>query len=121
MEYLGLRCAFILIFASIQLYLYRANSNETWYNGFTQCHNRSGGKRMCFATLQKPIPPLLDFNFLAVRNMAEKQGAPSTEEQEMEEEKQNSEKEEESEEEESDDEEYFEVEKIISRKKRNVS
>lgn len=46
---------------------------------------------------------------------------PSTEEPEMEEEKQNSEEDEESEEDESDDEEYFEVDKIISRKKRNVS
>lgn len=71
--------------------------------------------------LQKAIPPLLDFNFIAVRNMAEKRGVPSTEEPEMEEEKQNSEEDEESEEDESDDEEYFEVDKIISRKKRNVS
>jgi hypothetical protein len=50
----------------------------------------------------------------------EKRGEESLKD-EMEEVKDNSEKEDESEEEDSDDEEYFEVERIISRKKQNVS
>lgn len=52
--------------------------------------------------------------------MADERGVPS-QEQKMEEEKQDSEQDEESEEEESDEEDYFEVEKIMARRKRNVS
>ncbi|XP_076466682.1 uncharacterized protein LOC143297951 [Babylonia areolata] len=51
--------------------------------------------------------------------MAEEQAELPTEDHEMEEEKETSEKDDESEEEESDDGEYFEVEKIMSRKKRD--
>ncbi|XP_070189359.1 uncharacterized protein [Littorina saxatilis] len=50
--------------------------------------------------------------------MADERGVPS-QEQKMEEEKQDSEQDEESEEEESDEEDYFEVEKIMARRKRN--
>ena len=120
-EYLGLRCTFMSTYASIRFRLCFVNTtrwNVLWRR-YTVPY-QSADKRMCLL-FQKAIPPLLDFDFLAVGNMAEKRGVPSTEEQEMEEEKQNSEKSEESEEEESDDEEYFEVEKIMARKKRNVS
>ena len=72
-------------------------------------------------SFQKVIPPLLDLDFLATRNMAENEGGLPAEQQEMEEDQHSSENDDESEEEDGDNEEYFEVEKLMARKKRDVS